>query len=60
MSEEIWETFDDICRTVNKQNRRVEELEARVIEIEKKIRDEAQTKAKTLTIVKEMPEEKAA
>lgn len=60
MSEEIWETFDDIFRTVNKQNRRVEELEARVIELEKKIREKAQTKAKTLTIVKEMPEEKAA
>lgn len=60
VSEEIWETFDDIFRTVNKQNRRVEELEARVIELEKKMKDRAQTKAKRLTIVSEMTAEKAA
>lgn len=60
VSEEIWETFDEIFRTVNKQNRRVEELEARVIELEKKMKDKAQTKAKTLTIVSKMTAEKAA
>lgn len=61
VSEEIWETFDVLFKTVNRQSRRVEELEKRVVELERKLSEtNSQSRAKTFTIVNEMPAEKAA
>lgn len=62
MSEEIWDTFDVLFKTVNRQNRRVEELEKKVVELERRLSETtSQVKtAKTFTIVNEMPAEKAA
>ena len=36
-SEFIWETFDSLWKTVNRQGRRVEELEARVVALESRL-----------------------
>lgn len=61
VSEEIWETFDVLFKTVNRQSRRVEELEKRVVELERKLSETtSQPKAKTFTVINEMPAEKAA
>ena len=65
MSEHIWETFDDLFKTVDRQGRRVEELEARVIDLERKLAERAasvgsqQSKAAQATL-SEMPTERAA
>ncbi len=37
MSEYIWETFDGLFKTVNRQGRRVEELEARIAQLEQRL-----------------------
>ncbi len=63
MSEEFWETFDDVFRTINKEHRRVEELEARIAELEKRLNEtnfQSKTKTQTLLVLNEMPSEKAA
>jgi hypothetical protein len=36
-TEEIWETFNELFKTVHGQGRRVEELEARVLELERRL-----------------------
>jgi BMFP domain-containing protein YqiC len=56
-NEYIWETFDGLFKTVHRQTRRVEELEARVAELERRL-DETR-KAETLS-VPELPVERAA
>ena len=38
---EIWETFDSLFKTVHRQTRRVEELEARVVELESRLSERA-------------------
>jgi hypothetical protein len=63
VSEEIWDTFDVLFKTVNRQNRRVEELEKKVVELERKLNETNTQSGKTnipLTIVNEIPKEKAA
>lgn len=67
MSQEfIWETFDSLFKTVGRQGRRVEELEARLAELERRLTDtaniteRAQTKQQPLGSVNEMPAERAA
>ena len=66
MSEFIWETFDDLFKTVHRQGRRVEELEARVIDLEKRLNERAiaavQQKPQALqhNSINEMPAERAA
>ena len=35
--EVIWETFDSLFKTVHRQGRRVEELEARVVVLEERL-----------------------
>ncbi|MGI9106519.1 MAG: hypothetical protein ACR2G4_09750 [Pyrinomonadaceae bacterium] len=37
MSEYIWETFDGLFKTVHRQGRRVEELEARIVDLERRL-----------------------
>lgn len=67
MSQEyIWETFDSLFKTVHRQGRRVEELEARVAQLERRLteaspRQPAQTQqAQPLGSFDEMPAERAA
>ncbi len=61
MSQEyIWETFDSLFKTVHRQGRRVEELEARVIDLERRLSERAVEPQKTPHIVNEMPAERAA
>ena len=67
MSQEfIWETFDSLFKTVGRQGRRVEELEARIADLERRLTDVAsinerpQTKQHTKAAVNEMPAERAA
>lgn len=63
----IWETFDSLFKTVGRQGRRVEELEARIADLERRLGDVAninerpQTKQQQpLGAGVEMPAERAA
>ncbi len=63
MSDFIWETFDSLFKTVNRQGRRVEELETRVADLEQYLRERAapqQPKKPIEQVVTEMPAERAA
>ena len=67
MSQEyIWETFDSLFKTVHRQGRRVEELEARIIDLERRLSEPSpkqpaqQQQAQTLSNFEEMPAERAA
>ena len=65
-TEYIWETFDSLFKTVYRQGRRVEELEARIVALESRLQERAERQAagqqpsKTLEPVAEMPAERAA
>ena len=62
-TEYIWETFDSLFKTVHRQGRRVEELEARVVELERRLQERPALAAqppKQFEQVGEMPAEKAA
>ena len=62
MSQEyIWETFDSLFKTVHRQGRRVEELEARIVDLESRLNERASgEQQKTPFAVNEMPTERAA
>ncbi|HEV2915536.1 MAG TPA: hypothetical protein VGX92_19805 [Pyrinomonadaceae bacterium] len=68
MSEYIWETFDGLFKTVYAQGRRVEQLEARIADLEQRLNERAaappqQPKpqpAQPISAVNEMPAERAA
>ncbi len=64
MSDVIWETFDGLFKTLHRQGRRVEELEARVVELERRLQERAgfssQPAEAPERVVKQMPTEKAA
>ena len=63
MSQEfIWETFDSLFRTVHRQGKRVEELEARVHDLERRLAERAaeQAKMQQPRALNEMPAERAA
>ena len=63
MSDVIWETFDGMFKTLHRQGRRVEELEARVVELERRLQERpgfnSQPEAAE-RVVTQMPTEKAA
>jgi BMFP domain-containing protein YqiC len=63
-TEYIWETFDSLFKTVYAQGRRVEELEARIADLEQRLTATAQQgsrpTAQPLNSVNEMPAERAA
>ncbi len=62
-TEYIWETFDSLFKTVHRQGRRVEELEARVVELERRLQERpafSSQQPKQFEQVGEMPAEKAA
>ena len=69
MSDHIWETFDGLFKTVHRQGRRVEELEARIVDLERRLAERAaptaaatanQPKQAQTTTLSEMPVERAA
>jgi BMFP domain-containing protein YqiC len=67
MSEHIWETFDGLFKTVHRQGRRVEELEARIVDLERRLAERAavavnpaQQPKQAQTTLSEMPVERAA
>jgi hypothetical protein len=62
-NEYIWETFDGLFKTVHRQGRRVEELEARIIELERRLDETRRTEAEQpqqRTNLSELPVERAA
>lgn len=63
MSDVIWETFDGLFKTLHRQGRRVEELEARVVELERRLQERAAFTPQpepAERLVTQMPAEKAA
>ncbi|HJR09432.1 MAG TPA: hypothetical protein VJ842_19380 [Pyrinomonadaceae bacterium] len=67
MSDHIWETFDGLFKTVHRQGRRVEELEARITDLERRLAErttpvvsQVQPNKQTQQTVSEMPVERAA
>jgi peptidoglycan hydrolase CwlO-like protein len=58
MSEYIWETFDSLFKTVNRQDRKVEELESRIAALEERLKEQAESANRRLRT--EMPAERAA
>lgn len=57
----IWETFDGLFKTVHRQTRRVEELEARIAELERRLDKSQGTQAnQQLADVSGLPVERAA
>ena len=61
-SEYIWETFDSLFKTVHRQGRRVEELEARIVDLERRLAEQSVAKQPkpAQTNVEELPIERAA
>jgi BMFP domain-containing protein YqiC len=61
-TEYIWETFDSLFKTVHRQGRRVEELEARIVDLERRLteRSAAQQQKPAQGNVEELPIERAA
>lgn len=60
-NEYIWETFDGLFKTVHRQVRRVEELEARIAELERRLDKSQGAQAnQQLTDVSGLPVERAA
>ncbi len=62
-TEFIWETFDSLFKTVHRQGRRMEELEARVVELESRLQERSAFQpqpSKQFEQVNELPTEKAA
>ena len=62
VSDAIWETFDSLFKTVHRQGRRVEELEARVLELERRLQERPSAAASPARReqVAELPAERAA
>ena len=62
-TEHIWETFDSLFKTVHRQGRRVEELEARIVDLERRLAErnaQATQAPKSVPAVEELPVERAA
>jgi hypothetical protein len=66
-TEYIWETFDSLFKTVHRQSLRVEELEARLSDLERRLEERNATTttkpsaaAQPFNAVNEMPAERAA
>ena len=61
MTDAIWETFDSLFKTVHRQGRRVEELEARIVDLERRLQERAVAQPKAVEpAMAEMPAERAA
>jgi BMFP domain-containing protein YqiC len=65
VSDFIWETFDSLFKTVHRQGRRVEELEARIADLEQRLSERVTPQQKpqsqqAIAAINEMPAERAA
>jgi BMFP domain-containing protein YqiC len=62
VSDVIWETFDGLFKTLHRQGRRVDELEARVVELERRLQERARVapQPEAAERVTQMPAERAA
>jgi BMFP domain-containing protein YqiC len=62
VSDIVWETFDGLFKTLHRQGRRVEELEQRVVELERRLQERAAqtTQPEAVERITQMPSEKAA
>ena len=65
MSDYIWETFDGLFKTVYAHGRRVEELEARIADLEQRLNErqaapQQKPQQQPISAVSEMPAERAA
>jgi hypothetical protein len=64
MSDYIWETFDSLFKTVYGQGRRVEALEARIADLERRLNERSAAQKPqaqpSVSAVSEMPAERAA
>jgi BMFP domain-containing protein YqiC len=65
VSDFIWETFDGLFKTVYAQGRRVEELEARIADLEQRLNERVTPQQKpqpqqAIAAINEMPAERAA
>ena len=62
MSDIVWETFDGLFKTLHRQGRRVEELEQRVVELERRLQERVAQVAQPEGVerITQMPSEKAA
>ena len=62
MSDIVWETFDGLFKTLHRQGRRVEELEQRVVELERRLEERAAqtTQPEAAERRTKLPAEKAA
>lgn len=62
VSDIVWETFDGLFKTLHRQGRRVEELEQRVVELERRLQERAAqtTQPEAVERISQMPAEKAA
>ena len=58
--EHVWETFDGLFKTVYRQGRKVEELEARIAVLERRLQERESGEQKSERVVTEMPVERAA
>ena len=60
--EYIWETFDSLFMTIHRQGRRLEEQEARIEELERRLNEGVAAERPTphLYTVNEVPAERAA
>jgi hypothetical protein len=64
-TEYIWETFDSLFKTVHRQGLRVEELESRIADLERRLEErnatpKASAASQPFNAVNEMPAERAA
>jgi BMFP domain-containing protein YqiC len=62
-AEVIWETFDGLFKTLHRQGRRVEELEARVVELERRLQERSpagEQQSRHFEPLAELPAERAA
>jgi hypothetical protein len=62
-AEVIWETFDGLFKTLHRQGRRVEELEARLVELERRLQERATVtgqQPRQFEPLAELPAERAA
>jgi BMFP domain-containing protein YqiC len=66
VSDFIWETFDGLFKTVYAQGRRVEELEARIADLEQRLNERVTPQQQkpqpqqAIAAINEMPAERAA
>ena len=58
MSEYVWETFDSLFKTVNRQERKMEELEGRIAALEQRLKEQVEAAPRRART--EMPTERAA